>query len=189
MHVLRRRAARGRNHQLAPVLVHQHDGAHRRIHGLGHHLGDRLQNAVQIALGGDRLRHGRQSFHALHGADGLLGQARFRNHAAHLLADEAHQRHLVRCVPVRLFVMHVDDADQVAAADERHRKESRESVFGQRLEWLEPVVGRGGTASGRDRRGRDRRGGPGGQADQAPLVEGLAAGGNLARMSAVSAER
>ena len=142
MHVLGRRTARGGNHQFAPILVQQHDRTHGGVHSLGHHLGDRLQDAIQIALGGDRLRHRGQSLHAPDGADRLLSQPRFGEHAAHLLADEAHHCDLVRRVLVRLFVMHVDDTDQVAAADQRHRKKGFEGVFRQRLEGFEPGIRR-----------------------------------------------
>ena len=71
-----------------------------RIEGLRHHLRNRLQDAVQIALRRDRLGHGRQRLHALDGAFRMLGIARFGDRAAHLLADERKQRHFVRRVGV-----------------------------------------------------------------------------------------
>ncbi len=141
--VIRRRTPRRRNHQLPPVLVHQHDRAYRRVQRLRHHLRYRLQNAVQVILRRDGLRHRGQRLHALGRRLRTLLQPRLGDRPAHLLPNEAHQRDLLRCVRVRLPVVNVDHSDQLPAAHQRHRKERVESVLRQRLERLEPRVRRG----------------------------------------------
>ena len=67
---------------------------------------------------------------------------RARDQAAHLFADESHQRHFVARMLVRFPVMHVDDADDLPAIDQRHGKKRLVSIFLQRAERLEPGVGR-----------------------------------------------
>ena len=51
---------------------------------------------------------------------------------------------------VRHFVVHVDHADHVAAADERNRKKGFVGVLNQTRESLEPFVGRGFRSQGHD---------------------------------------
>ena len=103
----------------------------------------RLQDAVQITLGRNGLRHGGQRFHAFHGALRLFGQPRLGDHSAHLFADEAQQRDLIRRVRMRPAVMDVDDPDQFATGHQRHREERFEGILRQRLKRLEARIRRG----------------------------------------------
>ncbi len=68
MHIVRRRAARRTHRQLFLLIVDQQDRTHRGVERLGQHLRNRLQNALEIAFRGNRLRHRGQRFHAPHRA-------------------------------------------------------------------------------------------------------------------------
>lgn len=72
----------------------------------------------------------------------LLRQARPGDGDTHLLADESQKSDLLGAVRVRLPVMHIDDADNLAAADKRHRKKRLVGVFDQAREGPEAGIGR-----------------------------------------------
>jgi len=141
--IVRRRAARRRDHQLAAVLVDQHDRTDRRIERFRHHLGNRLEDAVEVIVLGHGARQPGQGFHAPRRALRSLLQPRLRNRPAHLLANEADERDFVRAVGVARPVMNIDDPDQIAVADQWHRKECFVRVFLKSLIALEPGIGGG----------------------------------------------
>ena len=55
-------------------------------------------------------------------------------------AERRDQLNLAAAVLVRLPVLHVDDADQLAARQHRHRQERLVAILGQLVEGLEPRV-------------------------------------------------